>query len=135
MLIRKAWFRVAAMVELRLGTAKYPVRRILCLGAHCDDIEIGCGGTILRLLREEPQLDVCWKVFSSTPVRKKEALRAAQLFLGPAATKKISVRNYRDGFFPSQQARIKQEFEQLKREYEPDLIFTHFRPICIRITV
>lgn len=127
MLIRKAWFRVAAMVELRLGTAKYPVRRILCLGAHCDDIEIGCGGTILRLLREEPQLDVCWKVFSSTPVRKKEALRAAQLFLGPAATKKISVRNYRDGFFPSQQTRIKQEFEQLKREYEPDLIFTHFR--------
>ena len=59
------------MVDLRLGSAERPLRRILCLGSHCDDIEIGCGGTILRLLREHPEAEIHWVVFSSTPVRKK----------------------------------------------------------------
>ena len=115
------------MVEFHLGSSRQPLRRILCLGSHCDDIEIGCGGAILQLLREDPEIEVYWKVFSSTPVRKREALHAASLFLEPARKKKVVVRNYRDGFFPSLQAQIKGEFEKLKNEFLPDLIFTHYR--------
>jgi len=115
------------MVEFRLGSSKQPVRRILCLGSHCDDIEIGCGGMLLRLLQENQELEIYWKVFSSTPVRKREALRAANLFLAPAKKKKVVIRNYRDGFFPSLQARITGEFESLKKEFVPDLILTHYR--------
>ena len=115
------------MVELQLGCAEKPVRRILCLGSHCDDIEIGCGGTIMRLLQDDPQREVHWRVFSSTPVRKKEALRAANLFLKSAKSKRIAVRSYRDSFFPSLQQQIKQEFEDLKRQCNPDLVLTHYR--------
>src|SRR6266851_1220605 len=96
-----ATYRAAVMVELRLGSTRQPLRRILCLGSHCDDIEIGCGGTILRLLRAHPGIQVHWSVFSSTPVRKREALRAAGLFLTDAKGKKVSIKKFRDSFFPS----------------------------------
>jgi LmbE family N-acetylglucosaminyl deacetylase len=115
------------MLRLTVGELGRPARRILCLGAHCDDIEIGCGGTILRLLRENPEREIHWQVFSSSPVRKREALRGAQLFLGPAKSKKAVVRNYRDSFFPMLHSRIKMEFEKLKSEFVPDLILTHYR--------
>lgn len=115
------------MVEFRLGSAKRPIRRILCLGAHCDDIEIGCGGTILRWLREDPEREIYWVVFSSNPARKREALKSAGLFLKLAKSKKVAVRNYRDGFFPSLHSRIKDEFEKLKTKFVPDLILTHYR--------
>jgi LmbE family N-acetylglucosaminyl deacetylase len=115
------------MVDLRLGSAECPLRRILCLGSHCDDIEIGCGGTILRLLREHPEVEIYWLVFSSTPVRRREAARAASLFLASAKKKKVVIRNYRDTLFPSQQERIKGEFEKLKKTFSPDLILTHYR--------
>ncbi len=115
------------MVDLRLGSAERPLRRILCLGSHCDDIEIGCGGTILRLSREHPEIEIYWLVFSSTSVRKKEAARAANLFLASAKKKKVVIRNYRDSFFPSQQAQIKGEFEKLKKTFVPDVVLTHCR--------
>jgi LmbE family N-acetylglucosaminyl deacetylase len=99
--------------------------RILCLGAHCDDIEIGCGGAILRLLSEFRGCHVDWVVFSSNPKRRKEALRGAQLFLQNAASRKVIVHSFRDGFFPYDGSRIKREFEKLKKLGEPDLIFTH----------
>jgi LmbE family N-acetylglucosaminyl deacetylase len=115
------------MVDLRLGSAERPLHRILCLGSHCDDIEIGCGGTILRLLREHPEVEIYWLVFSSTPLRKKEAARAANLFLASGKKKKVVIRNYRDSFFPSQQSQIKGEFEKLKNKFAPDMILTHYR--------
>jgi len=115
------------MVEFHLGSAQRPLRRILCLGSHCDDIEIGCGGLILRLLEEDPNREIYWKVFSSTPVRKREALRAAKMFLESAKSKTVVVGNYRDGFFPSLHARIKAEFEKLKKDFDPELILTHYR--------
>jgi LmbE family N-acetylglucosaminyl deacetylase len=115
------------MLRLTLGEPGRPPRRILCLGAHCDDIEIGCGGTILRLLRENPEREIHWQVFSSSPVRKRETLKGARLFLEPAKSKKTVVRNYRDSFFPTLHSRIKMEFEKLKNEFVPDLILTHYR--------
>ncbi len=79
------------------------------------------------LLGERPEVEIYWVVFSSTPVRKKEAARAANLFLATAKKKKVVIRNYRDTLFPSQQAQIKSEFEKLKKTFAPDLILTHYR--------
>ncbi len=115
------------MLRPAIGKPRKFARRVLCLGAHCDDIEIGCGGTILRLLREEPGCEIYWKVFSSTPVRRREAAKSAGLFLHGAKSKSVVIRNYRDSYFPSFHRRIKVEFEKLKKEFAPDLIFTHYR--------
>jgi len=100
---------------------------ILCVGSHCDDIEIGCGGTLLRVLGEYPKCHVDWVVFSSNLQRRKEAKRGAGLFLKGARSKNVVIRSFRDGFFPYDGARIKKEFEALKRRVQPDLIFTHYR--------
>ncbi|MGZ3480902.1 MAG: PIG-L deacetylase family protein [Myxococcaceae bacterium] len=103
------------------------IRRILALGAHSDDIEIGCGGTLLRLLAERPDLEVTWAVFCSTPERAREAEASAEQFLQGAARKRIVIRSHRDGFLPTEWAQVKEEFEELKREVTPDLILTHYR--------
>ncbi|WP_227820368.1 PIG-L deacetylase family protein [Ramlibacter tataouinensis] len=101
---------------------------LLFLGAHCDDIEIGCGGTILRLLGDLPQAQVTWVVFSSSSQREREARASASLFLEQAhGPKDVLVHQFRDGFFPHEGARIKDAFEALKKTVNPDLIFTHYR--------
>lgn len=117
----------AAMLKVTLGKQGSALRRILCLGAHSDDIEIGCGGTVLRLLKENRDAEVYWLVFSATQKRRREALTSARLFLEKAARKRVVVRAYRDGFFPYNGAKIKQEFERLKTSFAPDLILTHAR--------
>src|SRR5262249_19828689 len=104
-----------------------PTYHILCLGAHCDDIEIGCGGTILRLAREYDNLVFTWVVFSSNRERAQEALESANLFLQHTKEQTVSINSFRDGFFPYIGAEIKACFEQLKQEVAPDLIFTHYR--------
>ena len=100
--------------------------RVLALGAHCDDIEIGCGGTLLRLLAERPRLEVRWVVFSSTPARAAEAKASAAAFL-QGTRSEVVVRDYRDGFLPYAGGAVKDEFEALKRDFAPDLVFTHYR--------
>ncbi|HTO54138.1 MAG TPA: PIG-L deacetylase family protein, partial [Myxococcota bacterium] len=102
-------------------------RRVLCLGAHCDDIEIGCGGTLLRWLEECPELDVRWSVFSSDARRAAELFASARRFLGREPDKCVSVCEFRDGFLPWHGAEVKDEFERLKAEFAPDVVFTHFR--------
>jgi LmbE family N-acetylglucosaminyl deacetylase len=102
-------------------------RKILCLGAHADDIEIGCGGTILRWLEEHPDLEVYWVVLSSGRERKKEALKSADLFLQSARKRKVVVGDFRDGFFPYDGAAIKEYFETLKQRFSPEIVLTHYR--------
>ena len=107
----------------QIGTAPL---KILCLGSHSDDIEIGCGGTILRLLSDRSNLEVVWVVFGATEEREREARKSAELFLEEAARKEVMVNDFRDGYFPADAAKIKDIFEGLKR-VSPDLIFTHHR--------
>ena len=101
--------------------------KLLFLGAHCDDIEIGCGGTVLQLLANRPNVDVTWVVFSSNSVREQEARSSAARFLQQAARSRVIVHQFRDGHFPYLGSEIKQSFESLKSEVDPDLIFTHAR--------
>jgi LmbE family N-acetylglucosaminyl deacetylase len=111
------------MLSLEFGELK----RVLCLGAHSDDIEIGCGGAMLRLLAAHPQVEVHWVIFSANPVRKAEALASAAAFLQGAAQQNIVVHAFRDGYFPHVGDAIKDEFEVLRRLVSPDLIFSHCR--------
>lgn len=115
------------MLRLALEKVGRAPFRILCLGAHSDDIEIGCGGTILSLLAAHRNLEFHWVVFSSSPGRAIEARRSANLFLKGAAHKEISIFDFRDGFFPFNGGEIKESFEQLKSGPSPDLILTHSR--------
>lgn len=101
--------------------------RLLCLGAHCDDIEIGCGGTVLKLAASGRQLEVWWIVFSSDERRKQEALESADAFLENVFKRNVMIHRLRDGFFPYVGAELKECFEQIKTEVSPDLILTHYR--------
>ncbi len=101
-------------------------KKILCLGAHCDDIEIGCGGTILKLVRTLRDVEIQWVVFSSDVRREKEALKSAKDFLKDVKKKKIEINRFRNSFFPYHGAEIKEYFEKLKQKFHPDIIFTHY---------
>ena len=115
------------MLRLQLAKPAGSVYRILCQGSHCDDIEIGCGGTILRLLQEHPSAAVHWVVFTSTPTRAEEARRSAMAFLERAGNKDILIKQFEDGFLPYDGRGVKAFFEELKTQVNPDLIFTHYR--------
>jgi LmbE family N-acetylglucosaminyl deacetylase len=115
--------------ERRLLPLTFPRRggalRVLCLGAHPDDIEIGCGATILELVRQAA--DVRWAVFSGDDRRAEEASRSARLFLGADAGRRLVLHSFRDGYFPAQFAPIKEACEALALAFRPNLVFTHFR--------
>lgn len=115
------------MIPLTLGSAARSRLRLLCLGAHCDDVEIGCGGTLLTLLATPGEVEVHWVVLSSTGPRREEAWRSANEFLQGAAARTIEIKEFRDGFFPFVGYEIKEFFEELKQRFVPDVIFTHYR--------
>lgn len=100
--------------------------KILCLGAHSDDIELGCGGTILRLLKEIEKVEVQWVVFSAHSKRAEEANKSANLFLTNAQEKNVVIKNFRERFFPYIGSEIKEYFDELKLNINPDIIFTHY---------
>ena len=101
--------------------------RVLCLGAHSDDIEIGCGGTILTWSRAAVPLDVHWVVLSGDDEREREARASAAEFLSGAHGRSVAVQRFRNGYFPFEGAAIKDYFESLKADVDPDLILTHHR--------
>jgi LmbE family N-acetylglucosaminyl deacetylase len=114
------------MLSLHLGEGDEPLR-VLCLGAHADDLEIGCGGTILKLTAAGRAVSVTWVVWSGEGRREQEARESAEVFLERAKAREVIVHSFRDGFFPSQSAAIKECFEALKRRGDVDLILTHYR--------
>ncbi len=113
------------MLPLRFGSGRAPLR-VLCVGAHCDDIEIGCGGTILRLLECHPGSSVRWVVFTSGGERAQEARASARLFLEGAGESRVDIFDFRDAFLPYTGVEVKERFESLK-EVSPDVVFTHCR--------
>ncbi|MCI0401176.1 MAG: PIG-L family deacetylase [Gammaproteobacteria bacterium] len=113
------------MFNLSFGDSEAKICEVLCLGAHADDIEIGCGGTILYLAEKYPRTNVRWIVFSATKERQKEAQQSAARFLQNVRHKDIIVHEFKDGFFPYTGDKIKEVFEELKNGPSPDVIFTH----------
>ena len=102
-------------------------RRVLCLGAHSDDIEIGAGGTLLKLAELIPDLEIRWVVFSAPGARAEEARQSADEFLAGVARKQVNVGSFRESYFPSEWVAIKDWFEEVKAKFDPDVVFTHYR--------
>jgi len=119
------WRIGRTMLDLIVPRTPRRALRVLCVGAHCDDIDIGCGGALLRLIAERGRVDVCWAVFSGGPDRTRELRASARRFLRGAARATVITHEFRDSYFPGQYAAIKESFELLKRLPDPDLIFTH----------
>jgi LmbE family N-acetylglucosaminyl deacetylase len=115
------------VIELDLARAVPPLTRVLCLGAHADDLEIGCGGTLLTLVERNPRVGVTWVVFGASGERAREALVSARTLLASVQDKQIIVKDFRDGFFPYEGASVKGAFEEIKARFAPDVIFTHHR--------
>jgi len=110
---------------LTLWPEPRPGAHLLVLGAHADDIEIGCGGSLLALIAAQPSLRITWVVFSAVGQRRAEALASAAAFTAGAAQVEVLTFEHDDGLFPQDSLRIKQRFEALKAGPAPDLIFTH----------
>jgi len=108
--------------EIRAGR---PLR-LLCIGAHSDDLEIGCAGTVLTWLASMPAIEVTWVVLSAEGVRASEARRSARALLTRAAARKVVIATFRDGYLPAQYTEVKSFFEDLKGEVNPDVVLTHW---------
>jgi LmbE family N-acetylglucosaminyl deacetylase len=102
-----------------------PLRRVLAIGCHADDIEIGCGGTLLSLARTTPELEINWVVLAAEGGRADEARASAEGFLAGVAMSRVEVLGFRDGFLPYLGGEVKEAFEALKSRVDPQLVFTH----------
>jgi LmbE family N-acetylglucosaminyl deacetylase len=115
------------MWEVRLEGAGGRAPRVLCIGAHCDDVEIGCGATLLGLRERWPEIEIHWIVLSSTAPRRAETELGAERLLGEAAHERVVFGKFRDGFLPHEGANVKEFFEEAKQRFTPDVILTHQR--------
>jgi LmbE family N-acetylglucosaminyl deacetylase len=115
------------MLPLTLAAPREEPLEVLCLGAHCDDIEIGCGGTVLRLVEQFPAARFRWVVLSSNDQRAGEAQRAAEHFLAGAGKQDVRIERFRESYFPWVGADLKDYLEDLRADVAPDLILTHHR--------
>jgi LmbE family N-acetylglucosaminyl deacetylase len=114
------------MLKLNLSRKETDPFVILCLGAHSDDIEIGCGGIVLQFKKILPRLRFHWVVFSASGTRGEEAARAAELFTS-GCEREIVLKAFRDGFLPYSGGEVKDFFEEMKSQVSPDLILTHWQ--------
>ena len=115
------------MLSLSFSGGREPLRRVLAVGCHADDIEIGCGGTLLSLTRALPELEVTWLVLTATGDREREARASAGAFLADAAAASVEVHGFRDTFLPYVGGEVKEVFVELGRRLDPQLVFTHTR--------
>ena len=114
-------------LRVPLADGASPLTRVLVLGCHADDIEIGCGATLLALTRARPDMDVTWVVLSADGDRAEEARTSAARFLAGAAHVEVMVHAFPDGFMPYLGGDVKNVFESLKGAVSPQLVLTHTR--------
>jgi LmbE family N-acetylglucosaminyl deacetylase len=114
------------MLGIALEALARPIERVLAIGCHADDIEIGCGGTLIALSRARPGLSLSWVVLAAPGERSGEARASAEAFLQGAGVADVRIHEFRDGFLPYVGGEVKDVFEGLK-EIRPDLVFTHTR--------
>jgi LmbE family N-acetylglucosaminyl deacetylase len=115
------------MLPLTLGEPETSPARVLAIGAHPDDIEIGCAGTILKLIEQGTVSEVHWVVLSGDAERADEARASAEALLDGVPQTEVAVCDFPDGFFPYEGQRIKDFFERLKVDLSPDVVLTHQR--------
>jgi LmbE family N-acetylglucosaminyl deacetylase len=115
------------MLGLPVPTPPGRPLEVMVLGAHADDIEIGCGGTILTLTGRGTPVRVTWVVLSAVDEREGEARDSAAAFVKNAEQATVIIEGFRDGFFPYQGGLVKDLFEALKPTVRPDLVLTHRR--------
>lgn len=113
------------MLPLTLGSARSAPLKLLCLGAHSDDIEIGCGGAVLRWLADYAPVEVTWVVLSAPGERAGEARRSAQALLRGAAKREVVIGDFRDAHFPLEFERLKAFMRELSQRVQPDVVLTH----------
>lgn len=100
--------------------------RVLCIGAHSDDIEIGCGGTLLEWMDMRCTLHVTWVVLSAVGARAVEARRSATNLLARAKRVNIVIHGLDDGRFPAYYSEVKNALESVRSHWpDPDVILTH----------
>lgn len=104
-----------------------PIRSIVCLGAHSDDLEIGAGATIVRLLCEHPGARVTWVVMCSTADRRAEAEASVRDLCGEATSLDVRIHDLRDGFVPAAWSQAKELVEDAAAAADADLVVTHTR--------
>lgn len=114
------------MIRLSLPKRDQDPLDVLCVGAHADDIEIGCGGTLLYLKQLMPRLRFHWVVLSTPGPRRREAVKAADLFAA-GSPKEVLLKDFRDGFLPYMGGEVKDVFEEIKGKVNPDLVFAPWR--------
>ncbi len=113
------------MFGLSLPTKAGRRLEVLCIGAHCDDIEIGCGATLLTLQQRYPDCRIHWLVLTSVSERRAEAAAAIEAFVKSSSRGKVHIGALRDGYLPADFAEVKREFESMRRDVDPDLVLTH----------
>jgi LmbE family N-acetylglucosaminyl deacetylase len=113
------------VLSLKIEAAAGRQPEILCIGAHCDDIEIGCAGTVMLLQRRYPQCRIHWLVLVSVDVRRAEAVAAFRKLVRPACRGECAVADLPDGHLPAHLAAVKARFEAMRRVTRPDLVLTH----------
>jgi LmbE family N-acetylglucosaminyl deacetylase len=113
------------LLALKLAPKTASPLDILCVGAHCDDIEIGCGGTVLAIQTRYPKSRVHCLVLTSTPARRKEAMAAAKSLIQATSRGELRICDLTDGLLPAHLPAVKAEFERMKTVVTPDLILTH----------
>lgn len=115
------------MLKMNLDIETSRPLKVLCIGAHCDDIEIGCGGTLLKLFATYPNSFCYWVILCSTAERERECRNSAETFLAGVREREVAINHFRDGYLPFQGTDLKDYFESLKGDISPDIVFTHHR--------